>query len=164
MVTSGLSRITDRGVTVVVAHHVSKGNFNVAGKSPLGSQVLNLWFRHKLRLEKRSSTRRKLFVEADNAEDMILDLDFDVTDDAVTFEVVNVERDDSRHRSKETLDNNRKIHDWILENARSDKNRSEVARRIASEFPDLSAGTYRNRLRDGAYGVALKDGQWVSTW
>ncbi|MFC7451289.1 AAA family ATPase [Rhodococcus daqingensis] len=171
----GLTRLTNRGVPVVVLHHESEKGITVAGGTSMGAstavQKSRVW------IQVRQSNKRKL--RGGNTVLVIQSNLLDQPQEIVTepmagpdYEVLKrgpwVARSDAvddkpkQKRSQETLDENARMAAWVVENLQG-VGVNQAAGRVAAEF-NKSSATCKDKLTRGAVSKLLRrTGEGTST-
>jgi hypothetical protein len=171
--TDGLNTIVDRGVSVVVVHHVAKSGEYGPGKSAMGSQHFTAWARSVLRLERRAGNRRVLVAWGNSSPSVELDLTMTVAESGggiFTVTGIKTEADRvaglearRRTRSKETLDRNAEIAGHVVAHCQG-KGVREVGRELAERFGG-TVGTHASNLSGRRkYGAMLLRDPGQNRW
>jgi energy-coupling factor transporter ATP-binding protein EcfA2 len=163
----GLTRLTNRGIPVVVLHHESEHGAVIAGAPPMGhsmsTQKARAW------IQVRQTNRRGL--RGGNTALVIRANGLDQSQQVIceplpgpNFGVISrgpwVSREEAaedkqkQQRSKETLDANAVAADWVVANCQG-RGLGDTSRKLEAKFPSRTAKSWSNSIQTGALSRML---------
>ncbi len=168
----GLTRLTNRNIPVVVLHHESEHGYSAPGATPMGSSVIVQ--KSRVWIQVRQTARRQLrggntqLIIQGNSLRQPMEIVADpehgpcyTVKQKLRPWVVDRQKDDEpnavvkpkQQRSKETLDRNAEVADWIVTNCQG-VGLNKAAEKVAAEF-DGKASSWRQNISQGALSKLL---------
>ncbi|MDO1485104.1 Uncharacterised protein [Rhodococcus rhodochrous] len=170
----GLTRLTNRGVPVVVLHHESEKGMTVAGAPPMGAsaavQKSRVWIQVRQTNKRRLRGGNTALVIQSNLLDQPLEIvaepmagpDYRVLKRGPWVSRSDIDDKPKQKRSPKTLDENARMAAWVVENCQG-VGVNQAAVRVADEF-NKSRATCKDKLTRGAVAALLRrTGEGAST-